>query len=124
MREPGKPRPFGLRIVRDVLIRAMAVVWLVTITPLFALLPLWCILNRRDRSGPICHLEMAVLDDVWATLYPTRRVNNDEWPPLTEKQWWLMIFIVLSVAALALYYCFLWWRQAKTRAASRSGVEI
>lgn len=110
MREPIKP--FALKI-RDSLLRIFCVLWLVIITPLFGVLPLWCILNHRARGGPICHLEMAVLDDAWAILYPSHRVNDDEWPPLTQQQWWVMIVIVLSVAILAFYYCLRWWRQAK-----------
>lgn len=52
------------------ILKILSVIWLVTVTPLFGVFPLWCLVNKGARSGIVCHLEMAILDDVWVAFIP------------------------------------------------------
>jgi hypothetical protein len=90
-------------------LKVLSVLWLVIITPIFGLIPLWCI--ACDGSGAICNIERALLLDVWLLLAPNHPepIFDHEVPPLTAAQWWAMISIVLGVAIVALYYCCKWW---------------
>ena len=86
-------------------LKVLCIFWLVAVTPLFALIPLWCIVTGCG-SCFLCRLELAFLRDVWSLFFPDPAPQfEDVGPPLTDTQWWTMISIVLVVAVAALYYC-------------------
>jgi hypothetical protein len=90
-------------------LKVLSVLWLVIITPIFGLIPLWCI--GYGGNGAICNIDRAFLLEVWLLLAPDHSEPRftDAYPPLTAAQWWTMISIVLGVAIVALYYCYKWW---------------
>jgi hypothetical protein len=95
-------------------LKVLSVFWLAVVTPLFGILPLWCILNPGARSGALCNIERAFLLSVWTLIFPDPAPGvSDVGPPLTERQGLIVIFIVLAIAALSLYYCFRWRKNAK-----------
>jgi hypothetical protein len=87
-------------------LKVLCAFWLIAVTPLFGLIPLWCIVTG-DGSSTLCRLELAFLLSVWVLFFPHPQPGfEDVSPPLTEIQWWTMISIVLGGAIAALYYCF------------------
>ena len=97
-------------------LKVLCVFWLVAVTPLFGLIPLWCIVAGGTRTRDLCGLERAFLPDIWLLFFPdTTHGFDDVGPPLTVTQGWTIISIVLVVTIVALYYCIKWWVAALLR---------
>jgi hypothetical protein len=91
-------------------LKVLCVFWLVAVTPLFGLIPLWCIVTGGTGTRALCLLEKAFLLDVWLLFFPDPEYLgvSDASPPLTDMQWLTMISIALGGAIVALYYCYKW----------------
>ena len=90
-------------------LKVLCITWLVAVTPLFGIFPLWCILCGAGNSA-LCGIERAFLREVWDLFFPDPEPGFDDvGPPLTTTQWWTMISIALMGALAALYCCYKWW---------------
>jgi hypothetical protein len=88
-----------------ILLKVLAVLWVVIVAPLFGVLPLFCLLPSTSKS--VCHLEMALLWDV-SELFgadPLPRGVMDAAPPITPLQLGLMSITVFAVSAGAFFFC-------------------
>lgn len=94
--------------MKSILLKVLAALWLLIVTPLFGILPLFCLLPFVGISKSFCQVEMAAL---WVVIglfgrdSPTSGMD-DEWPPVTPLQLWLMTITVLAISACALFVLF------------------
>lgn len=95
--------------MKRVLLKVSAALWLLTVAPLFGVLPLLCLLPFKVISKPACNLEMAFLWEVlgfFGADTPSPGVM-DAWPSSTTPlQLGLMGIIVLAISAAALFLLF------------------
>lgn len=103
-------------------LKLASVLWLLLVTPILGVIPLYCMLSSSARGSLLCRLDAALLADIWISFHPNAQLGMDEWPPITEWQWWVIIPAVLSIAALAAYYCFRWWQESRHKASAGNPV--
>jgi hypothetical protein len=105
--------------MKRILSKVVAAIWLVIVTPLFGILPLFCLLPFTGITKPLCHLEMAILWEVIILFggdSPTPGID-DQWPPVTPLQLGLMCITVLAISAGALFilFRFIFWTKQNVR---------
>lgn len=94
--------------MKRMLVKILAVLWLLIVTPLFGILPLLCLLPFRVISKPACNLEMTFLWEVigfFGADTPPPGIM-DAWPTITPLQLGLMSTTVLALSAWALFLLF------------------
>jgi hypothetical protein len=94
--------------MKRILLRVLAALWLLIITPLYGILPLFCLLPFIGITKTLCRLEMLalwVVIELFGGSYPASEWE-DKWPPVTPLQLWLMSITVLLISAGALYILF------------------
>lgn len=104
--------------MQSIVRKTLSVFWLVVITPIFGLIPLLVFTNLMSSNNRIWLLDSAILKDVYVTFFTDLSPGTqDDGPPLTDSQWWMLIAIVMLVAAIAAYDLF-----KNRKAASTSNV--
>lgn len=110
----------GIAILpRKTWLKIACLVWLLLVTPLFGLIPLFCLVNTGAKGGFLCRLEGALLADLWTSFHVDVQLGMDEWPPIAERHWFLIISIVLGIAAGAAVYCTRSWLRSRDRTLAR-----
>ncbi len=88
--------------MKRIVLKVIAVIWLLIVMPLFGLFPLLC-LFPSSLSKPAYHIEMALIGEVlgmfMADPYPEL---TDVWPSMTSLQLGIMSFIILAISAGAI----------------------
>jgi hypothetical protein len=95
--------------MKSILLKIWCVFWLVFIMPFFGIIPFLLVLDVNIGYGILYRLEGDILRLAWSIFFgdPAPGVTHT-YPPITNVQYWVMIILVFTGSAFALYYCYLW----------------
>jgi hypothetical protein len=94
--------------MKRILLKLLAILWLLVVTPLYGILPLFCLLPFKGVLTSLCYVEMAflwLLIELFGGKRPAPKMDDD-WPLVTPLQLWFMSITVLTISAGALVFLF------------------